>query len=126
MASLLLGLVFLAGLLALVVVVNRIEGPATEGQERLAGVLAMGVQLNCIGAAFNMIPCPPLDGSHVLEFFLPAGLRGLWRDLERNAWMIFAILMFTGALGWMIRPAMDASGVLVEFGIELGKRLAHG
>ncbi len=33
-----------------------------------------GVQLNVILAIFNMVPLPPLDGSHILQWALPNGL----------------------------------------------------
>ena len=30
-----------------------------------------GVQLNAVLIAFNLIPIPPLDGSHVMKYLLP-------------------------------------------------------
>ncbi|HIJ65374.1 MAG TPA: site-2 protease family protein [Candidatus Hydrogenedentes bacterium] len=39
----------------------------------LTRVLASLIMINMVLMAFNMIPVPPLDGHHVLYFFLPPG-----------------------------------------------------
>lgn len=44
--------------------------------------LALGTQLNAVLGFFNLIPVPPLDGSHILAWFLP---RDLARRFEQSA-----------------------------------------
>ena len=41
------------------------------------------IQFNIIFGIFNLIPLPPLDGSKVLEYFLPQKLKGIMYTLER-------------------------------------------
>lgn len=129
-ASLALALAFFLALVAFVAAVQQLpEGTAEgsrEGLQSFAGILAMGFMLNIIGAVFNMLPVPPLDGSHVLEFFLPRFLLPAWSTLRDNAWMVFALLMFTGALEWAIAPAMRVSGDLVKEGVALGRAVGGG
>jgi len=38
---------------------------------------------NLVLAFFNLVPIPPLDGSRVLQWFLPDGLRDAYHSLER-------------------------------------------
>src|SRR6266545_7283815 len=62
---------------ALVGLVGR-GAPALEGSFAiLQQMMAWGMQVNLILAFFNLIPIPPLDGSHVLKQLLPpaAGMR---------------------------------------------------
>jgi len=69
--------------------------------------LAMIVYLNLILAVFNLIPIPPLDGSHVLEMLLPVKThRRLAQFYARNGqWLFIALiaLIFTGVIGLPIR-----------------------
>jgi Zn-dependent protease len=47
------------------------ESMATQAMVFLLKMFYGGVYLNIVLAVFNMIPLPPLDGSHVLAGFLP-------------------------------------------------------
>ncbi len=69
-----------------------------QGKDTLPKILTLSMQLNLLLAAFNMIPIPPLDGSRVLAFFLPASLRGTFHQLERFGLLILIVLMSLGAL----------------------------
>ena len=50
-----------------------------------------GITLNIVLAVFNMIPIPPLDGSHVVASLLPHGLSQRYRSLGFLG--IFAVLV---------------------------------
>ncbi|MCE5237560.1 site-2 protease family protein [bacterium] len=69
--------------------------------------LAVMVYLNLILAVFNLIPVPPLDGSHVLQMLLPLRLhRRVETFYARNAqWLFLALLalVFTGIVGLPVR-----------------------
>jgi Zn-dependent protease len=49
------------------------------------------VSMNMLLCIFNLLPIPPLDGSHVLRHALPESLRGIYD----NVGMIGFILLFT-------------------------------
>lgn len=46
---------------------------------------------------FNLIPVPPLDGSHVLEELVP-GVRGIYGRVGRFAMPILVLCLYTGIL----------------------------
>ncbi|HEX4979852.1 MAG TPA: site-2 protease family protein [Acidimicrobiales bacterium] len=71
-------------------------------------VLALGV-VNVVLAVFNLIPLPPLDGSAVVERFIPTRhLRGYYR-VRQYAPVIFLVVFFMGGglLGRIMNPAVD-------------------
>jgi Zn-dependent protease len=78
--------------------------PATSVLYRMAG---LGVILNLILAVFNLVPLPPLDGSHVLYHFLPPGMREGYRSVGRYGLLILLALVFLvpGAISVILWPA---------------------
>jgi Zn-dependent protease len=57
------------------------------------------LQLNVSLALFNLIPLPPLDGSRIVAWLLPYGLRNRWHDLERfSPYLLLAVFWFGGRL----------------------------
>lgn len=78
-----------------------------------------GVRLNLMLAFFNIIPIPPLDGSHVLYQLLPpaAGLK--YRQLYQFGFIpLFLIIMFAPSLlapfQWPVMALMQVSAGLVQ------------
>lgn len=74
---------------------------AAEGTDVVAsGLLGLGDRLlflagivNVSLAVFNLIPLPPLDGSSVVERFLPASAWPAWRTVQRFAMPALLILV---------------------------------
>lgn len=60
--------------------------------------------INIILAVFNLIPIPPLDGSHLLEWVLPSRLHVAYAQLGRFGMLILIALLWTGFLGVILRP----------------------
>lgn len=66
----------------------------------LAVVVArMGVVLNVVLGIFNLIPVPPLDGSHIASWGLPRALGEVFERVVRPyGFMILILLLVSGAL----------------------------
>lgn len=81
-------------------------------------MLFLGVALNLMLAFFNLIPLPPLDGSHVLYHLLPVGLRQRYRLVQRLGLLpLLAIMMlFPRAFQVLLTPVYE--------GIQLFLRVA--
>ena len=52
------------------------------------------VYINIMLAVFNLVPIPPLDGSHILFTFLPESARSLKRFLSQYGFVILFIIIF--------------------------------
>jgi len=69
----------------------------------LGNMLIMNVSL----AVFNLLPFPPLDGSKVLETFLPASMQPVLEVLEQHGYIIMMILIYLGLTSAIIRPVIE-------------------
>lgn len=69
-------------------------------------VMLATVQWNVLLAAFNLIPIPPLDGSRVMTWLLPASLRDGYNSLERYGMFIILGLLYLGPLRGILRTVM--------------------
>ncbi len=67
------------------------------------------VEINLILAIFNLIPVPPLDGSRIVEAYLPTRYLIGYKSIERyGILIIFAFLIFFGNVFWaIVGPVMD-------------------
>ena len=58
-------------------------------------VLVTFTLINLVLMFFNLIPLPPLDGSRVLQYFLPHGALRIYDQIERYGFIvIFGVLYF--------------------------------
>lgn len=62
--------------------------------------LSYVVFINILLAMFNLIPIPPLDGSHILFTFLPESFRSFKIFLSQYGFFILLIVIFF-FLGWL-------------------------
>jgi Zn-dependent protease len=76
--------------------------PANLGLMKMA---LYGVHINIILALFNLIPIPPLDGSHILSILLPRDLARAYAYLEPIGFILILVLFYTGILGMFLMPA---------------------
>ncbi len=63
-----------------------------------------GVQINIFLALFNLIPIPPLDGSHILAILLPRDLARVYAYLEPVGFILILVLFYTGIMGLFLMP----------------------
>jgi len=55
---------------------------------------SFGLLINLILAVFNLIPIPPLDGSHVVYHLLPPALGARYREAGRYGILVLMLLVF--------------------------------
>lgn len=88
-----------------------------DAAEMVRGGLYYGIFLNLILAFFNLLPIPPLDGSHVLFHMLPARLRPGYRRLGRVGILILMAVVFLlpDVLSFLLTPVDVLMGVADAF-----------
>lgn len=70
-------------------------------------ILSTGVMMNVVLAVFNLLPVPPLDGSHMASWGLPRNLAERYdRLVEPYGPWILLILVGSGVLGYVIGPVV--------------------
>jgi len=67
-----------------------------------------GILINLILIVFNLLPVPPLDGSHVVYHLLPPELGARYREIAPYGLFILLGLLFLGALRYLLFPAFVA------------------
>jgi len=63
-------------------------------------ILAYSVLINALLAVFNMLPIPPLDGSRILQVFLPPALQKRFASLDRLG-IILVLLLLALKADWL-------------------------
>jgi len=86
-------------------------------QEPVTIFLNYLLMMNVSLAVFNLLPFPPLDGSKVLETFLPASMQPFLALLEQHGYIILMLLIYIGFFGAIIRPIMYLVYYLLYLGV---------
>jgi Zn-dependent protease len=109
---------FLAFAWSLVFVLLGLVGRAIPGAigvlETAQRMMTFGIWLNLLLCFFNLIPIPPLDGSHLFYHLLPPKAGEWYRGLQRFGYLpIFALLfLFRPAMGILLYPALAMMSLL--------------
>ena len=76
-----------------------------------------GVLINLVLAFFNLIPIPPLDGSHVLLHVLPTPLAMRYQEAGRHGLLLLMGVFFflPGVFRYLLWPVMFFAGLATEF-----------
>jgi Zn-dependent protease len=85
----------------------------------IAGGLVQVISLNWVLAVFNLIPCPPLDGGAVLAGILPDRHRNVIEFLGQYGFVILIGLLITGAVRYLLIPAMWITDLTINAMIHL-------
>lgn len=70
-------------------------------------VVMYTVLINAVLGIFNLIPIPPLDGSHVLGLFLPKNIRCHYYAIGRYGFVILFVLLWLGLFEKIIAPIVE-------------------
>ena len=80
-------------------------------------MMVQAVELNLILIAFNLIPIPPLDGSHVIKYLMPVSWAVRYQQVGRYGIVILLLLMAlpNDLLMYWLRPALAFGGLLMQW-----------
>ena len=87
--------------LIILVLMAKFNFPFSEG---LLVVFNLIIVYNINFAIFNMLPIPPLDGSHILRNLLPYELAQAYERLERYSFIFLIIIIATPVLSYVFVP----------------------
>jgi Zn-dependent protease len=79
----------------------------------LQAMMILGLQLNLVLALFNLIPIPPLDGSHVIKYLMPVSWAVRYAQVGRVGLILLIVLLYTGAFNVLLRPVDLAYGGMI-------------
>lgn len=102
--------VVLIGLLARV-----LPGLATS-LSIVQAMLAVGIWLNFGLVVFNLLPIPPLDGSHVAKYLMPRSWARYYQRIGFLGLLLIIVFMRmdNSPLDWWFRPALIATRFVLE------------
>jgi Zn-dependent protease len=78
-----------------------------------------GIQINLVLMLFNLIPIPPLDGSHVFYYLLPVRWAVKYRQIGMRGMVVLMLLLWFGGpilsvpLNWLVGAALALKDLLV-------------
>ena len=92
-SNLVLAVIATLGLALLIKITSLSESPLSSFSEILIDMAWYGILINLVLAFFNLIPIPPLDGSHVFFHLLPRPIAVWYAQAGR-----YGLLVLTGLL----------------------------
>jgi Zn-dependent protease len=111
--------IVLALLCTVLIIPLGLIGAAASGISGTIGLLqlmlVMGIQVNLALAMFNLLPIPPLDGSHVMKYILPPAWALRYSAIGGAGFFILIVVMmfFSPLLTFWMRPAYEVADFLV-------------
>jgi Zn-dependent protease len=81
----------------------------------MAKLLSIFLILNLALGVFNLIPVPPLDGSHILESLLPPGLAEVYAQLRPYGFLLLIVLVWLGVFSTIYLPVFKVVLTLLFF-----------
>ena len=103
-----------AGIIALLGLLARAFPVMEPSLGILQVMMSIGIQINLALLMFNLIPIPPLDGSHVVKYLLPPAWSIRYQQVGFLGLIALVLLlrMAPGFLNWWFSPANFVAGSL--------------
>ena len=104
-------------LFVLVGLLGRVAPPVTGALAFIQVMMRYAVELNLLLLAFNLIPIPPLDGSHVMKYLLPPAWAVRYQRIGPLGIIILILLLQSGGgiLNTWMRPAFAFGNFLLRW-----------
>jgi Zn-dependent protease len=83
--------------------------------EPLLDMAQIGIRINAILIALNMLPMPPLDGGRIAVSLLPHRQAVALSRIEPYGMFILIFMAMTPLLGWVLFPLMNGLVGLINF-----------
>ncbi|GAB6909703.1 conserved membrane hypothetical protein [Desulfosarcina cetonica] len=98
---------FLIAILMIVLINIVFLASGSPADSIMVHVLLKVAMLNILLGVFNLIPIPPLDGSHLFKYLLPEDLRGPYENLGRSGvGFLILILVINIPVLWNVISTM--------------------
>jgi Zn-dependent protease len=98
---------------------GRAVPPAASTVAIVQQMMIGGIIVNLILAVFNLLPIPPLDGSHVMKYLLPPAWSLYYQQFGRYGLLILLLLLVTGIGGRVLQAWMAPVYGLFRFALGL-------
>jgi len=99
------------GLLAKLALMN----PESYFAEPMLDMAQIGIKINVVLIALNLLPLPPLDGGRIAVSLLPHKQAFMLARLEPYGMFILIFMVMTPLLGWVLLPPMALLTQLINF-----------
>ncbi len=118
LSNLILAVVFALLLLVVIVFVPAARGPSFFRSSYFL-LFNYGIFINLILAFFNLIPIPPLDGSHILRNLLPPEAARKYDRIQPYGFIILLAAIYFNLLAIFLLPAMILRAGLMKMVLVL-------
>ena len=68
-----------------------------------------GIFINLMLAVFNLMPIPPMDGSHIIAGLLPRDIAARYEKIGKYGMLIVIVLLASGFLSPVLRPFLNGA-----------------
>jgi Zn-dependent protease len=99
---------------ALVGLLDRLAPALSESWVILQAMMLVGIGLNLLLVSFNLIPIPPLDGSHVVKYLLPPSWAVQYQRIGFFGIIILLFVVRGSFLNWWFTPSIKMFVILTE------------
>ena len=105
-------------ILKVILMTVGLEGIPASVREPVVLFLQLLLTINVSLAVFNLLPFPPLDGSKILETFLPASAQPILALMEQYGFVILMVLIYLNVFGAILNPIMNLVYYLLLLGVS--------
>ena len=88
--------------------------PGNYFAEPMLEMAQIGIKINVVLMALNLLPLPPLDGGRVAVSLLPHRQAFMLAKVEPYGMFILIIMVMTPVLGWVLTPFINATYYIIQ------------